>query len=222
MASSCTHMLILHVLLYGFVFTSSSAEESTLFVSVSVGEVATIQCSPRHEPQDGVRVHKFMHKNQAVSYFYRDGTFTPKPPYNGRLDSNKNLSNFTLSIHNVTVRDSGVYWCTFNKEETESLSKERYLLVVSGKEIRCPERQGHLNHTLILVCVITAVSVFLSIITIILLSGIPKVKRCCERRNYTSTQQPSDSGSTHVQQPLNSEYEVMHAHQPYKLDLPSI
>ncbi|XP_076871529.1 uncharacterized protein LOC143521912 isoform X1 [Brachyhypopomus gauderio] len=213
MASSPVH--ILHVLLCVCLLKASSTEWMTLFVSVPVGDTVTIQCRPRHEPHhDGVYVKTFLFKEEDVSYFFHKGDFTPESPYTGRLNSNKNISNFILYINNVTMKDSGIYWCAFNKEDKVSLSMERYLLVVSGKESQCPGGQGSSVATLIIVCVVTASSMVLLIITIILVWGIPKVKRCCKNGNYSPTQQPSGSGSTHFQQPLNSEYEVMRARQP--------
>ncbi|XP_076871528.1 uncharacterized protein LOC143521911 [Brachyhypopomus gauderio] len=234
MASSPVH--ILQVLLCVCLLKASSTERTTL-LSVSVGDTVTIQCRPRHEPHhDGVYVKTFLFKEKEVSYFFHKGDFTPEPPYTGRLNSNKNMSNFILYINNVTMKDSGIYWCTFNKEDKVSLSMERYLLVVSEpevvlrgwhggmvvstvaslqvKEAECPGGQGSSFETLIIVCVVTASSMVLLIITIILVWGIPKVKRCCENGNYSPTQQPSGSGSTHFHQPLNSEYEVMHVRRP--------
>ncbi|XP_076871531.1 uncharacterized protein LOC143521913 [Brachyhypopomus gauderio] len=212
MASSPVH--ILHVLLCVCLLKASSTERTTL-LSVSVGDTVTIQCRPRHKPHyDIVYVKTFLPEEKNVSYFNHERDFAPEPPYTGRLNSNKNMSNFILYINNVTMKDSGVYWCTFNKEDKVTLSMERYLLVVSGKEAQCPGGKGSSFETLIIVCVVTASSMVLLIITIILVWGIPKVKRCCENGNYSPTQQPSGSGSTHFQQPLNSEYEVMRARQP--------
>ncbi|XP_076871530.1 uncharacterized protein LOC143521912 isoform X2 [Brachyhypopomus gauderio] len=131
MASSPVH--ILHVLLCVCLLKASSTEWMTLFVSVPVGDTVTIQCRPRHEPHhDGVYVKTFLFKEEDVSYFFHKGDFTPESPYTGRLNSNKNISNFILYINNVTMKDSGIYWCAFNKEDKVSLSMERYLLVVSG------------------------------------------------------------------------------------------
>lgn len=98
---------------------------------VQVGKNATIYCRVDDVDQDGVYLYKSIDKIK-VCYFYKDLTFTPYNGYKDRLETNRNLHNFSLTLLNVTKQDSNVYWCSFNKQDknTNSLTT---LLFVTGK-----------------------------------------------------------------------------------------
>uniref|UniRef100_A0A3B1KIE3 Ig-like domain-containing protein n=1 Tax=Astyanax mexicanus TaxID=7994 RepID=A0A3B1KIE3_ASTMX len=184
MAPSVLHTLFLFCLCGG-----SSSGESSLDnkpVTVHVGQKATIYCSPQKMPQDGVYMHRQLFKEEKMLYFYKDGTLTPEPLFEKRLESNKNLNEFSVTIINATVSDTGAYWCVFNNEDHNTVSKQKTLLQVIGKQKECSTEAPNLS--LIIVCV--AVAFFMLFITVILLWTIPKLKHCCERGKFTPHQQP--------------------------------
>ncbi|KAI4897236.1 hypothetical protein NFI96_030190, partial [Prochilodus magdalenae] len=104
------------------------------FVSKRVGEKFSLHCSPPKTPQDGVYVYRQLHKQETLVYYFKDDTFTPREAFIRRLDSNRDLNNFTLSIMNVTVWDTGVYWCEFNLDDVTS-GTQKTLLVVSEEPL---------------------------------------------------------------------------------------
>ncbi|KAL7825801.1 hypothetical protein SRHO_G00335390 [Serrasalmus rhombeus] len=226
MAFSLQHALTLLFL------CNSCTSENYVFLSARVGETVTVNCTSPHMPQDGVYMYQQLDTDKkTVTYLYKDGTFTPREPFKNRLETNKKLDTFAVSILNLSISDTGVYWCVFNKEDKNYDSIEKTLLVVSvcescatGKE-NCPnEEKKKENTTLALIIVCVGASFLMMFATIILLWLIPKMKRCCEHGNFAPPRCAVDGvyedmrGRRHpgAHTLINPAYQTstMHAHKP--------
>ncbi|KAL6455745.1 hypothetical protein MHYP_G00355960 [Metynnis hypsauchen] len=189
MAFSLQHALVLLFL------CNSCTSEKYVFLSARVGEKATVQCTTLKTPQDGVYMYQQLGTDEkALTYLYKDGTFTPRQAFKGRLETNYKLETFEVSILNVTTKDIGVYWCVFNKEDKNFDSIEKTLLMVSGKEKECDEKEEKKqeNTTLALIIVCVGAAFLMMFATIILLWLIPRMKRCCERGNFAPPRSAAD------------------------------
>ncbi|XP_036425362.1 uncharacterized protein LOC118807456 [Colossoma macropomum] len=188
MAFSLQHALVLLFL------CSSCTSEKYVFLSAHVGEKATVHCTPSNPAQDGVYMYQQLDTNRkTMTYLYKDGSFSPRDGFKGRLETNAKLETFAVSILNVTTQDTGVYWCVFNKEDLNSESKQRTLLVVTGKEKECEkEEKTEENTTLALIIVCVGAAFLMMFATIILLWLIPRMKQCCERGNFSPPRNAAD------------------------------
>ncbi|XP_017577126.1 uncharacterized protein LOC108441888 [Pygocentrus nattereri] len=222
MAFSLQHALALLFL------CNSCTSEKYVFLSARVGETVTVNCTnpDQNVPQDGVYMyHQLDTDEKKVTYLYKDGTFTPREPFKNRLETNKKLDTFAVSILNLSISDTGVYWCVFNKEDKNYDSKEKTLLVVSGNENCANEEKKKENNTLTLIIVSVGASFLMMFATIILLLIIPKMKRCCEHGNFAPPRRAKDGvyedmrGRRHpaAHTLINPAYQTstMHAHKPF-------
>ncbi|GAA6068475.1 uncharacterized protein si:ch211-188c18.1, partial [Tachysurus ichikawai] len=126
-----TLILLVVFLHYG---SSSDSDDRCVPLFVTVGETAIIHCSITNKDQDGVYLYRRRDekgREETMSYYYKDGTFTPEPDFKGRLETNKDLRNFSVSIKNVSQHDGGVYWCQFNQYDVNTISQRTCLLVQS-------------------------------------------------------------------------------------------
>ncbi|KAL7890960.1 hypothetical protein AOLI_G00004360 [Acnodon oligacanthus] len=173
---------------------NSCSSEQYVFLSARAGETTTVHCTPPNSQQDGVYMYQRLETEENVmTYLYKDGSFSPRNAFIHRLETNSKLETFTVSILNVTTRDTGVYWCVFNNEDKNSDSKEKTLLVVSGKEKECEnEEKKEENTTLALIIVCVGAAFLMMFATIILLWLIPRMKRCCERGNFAPPRSAAD------------------------------
>ncbi|MCI4375958.1 hypothetical protein PGIGA_G00115670 [Pangasianodon gigas] len=142
-------------------------------------------------------------REETVLYYYTDGTFTPEAPYRGRVETNEDFRDFSVSINNVSEHDGGVYWCRFNKRDLYTFSERTCLLVQSGTILVVPKKDD--CKLFIYWGVIGGLSVIILLLVVLL------VKLCCDRGNYTPKQQ----------QPPNGVYEVMRGHTAKALTNPA-
>ncbi|MCJ8730124.1 hypothetical protein PDJAM_G00114520 [Pangasius djambal] len=136
-------------------------------------------------------------------YFYRDGTLTTDAPYRGRVETNKDFRDFSVSINNVSEHDGGVYWCRFNKHDLYTFSERTCLLVQSGT-IQIDKEEADCK-LFIYWGVIGGLSVIILLLVVLL------VKLCCDRGNYTPMRE----------QPSNGVYEVMRGNTARSLNNPA-
>ncbi|XP_060725060.1 uncharacterized protein LOC132845060 isoform X2 [Tachysurus vachellii] len=191
-----TLILLVVFLHYG---SSSDSDDQCVPLFVTVGETATINCRYiTKKDQDGVYLYRQRDeksREETMSYYFKDGTFTPEKNFKGRLETNKDLRNFSVFMKNVSEHDGGVYWCQFNQHDVNTISQRTCLLVQSGI-ILIYKEETKLNH-FIFWGVIGGLSFIILVLLIVLC-----YKQCYGRGHYTQTQQPSSNGV----------YEVMRGH----------
>ncbi|KAA0721202.1 hypothetical protein E1301_Tti019606 [Triplophysa tibetana] len=100
------------------------------------GKSINIPCAPNKSPQQGVSLQgvylirkKLNEKeHQKLFYYFNDGTFTIKINISASINKDA-FPNIIATLKNLTVADTGIYWCTFNFEEKETYSTATFLLV---------------------------------------------------------------------------------------------
>ncbi|KAI7792071.1 uncharacterized protein LOC130547736 [Triplophysa rosa] len=168
----------------------SSHSSLALFDTVTVlkgdhGKIINIPCATDKRPQDGVymkRIKLNETEQQEIFYYYKDGTFTDKTNVNASIIE-KDFPNLTATLYNLTVADSGLYWCEFNLEDKLTNSKATLLWVTENTEIK--HENLHLRYENRENCqpgtvVYVMIALFAIIILCILGFLCVKVKRRCE------------------------------------------
>lgn len=70
-------------------------------------------------------------EHQKIFYYFKDGTFTNKINISASINKEA-FPNITATLNNLTVADTGYYWCRFNLEEKQTDSTATFLFV-TGK-----------------------------------------------------------------------------------------
>ncbi|XP_053493988.1 uncharacterized protein LOC128615714 [Ictalurus furcatus] len=198
-------LVLLSVFLHSGSCSDGDGRCEPLFVHV--GENATINCSIPNPDQDGVYLYRQRENSrESVSYYFKDGTLTPAEFVKGRVETNKNFRNFSVSISNVSENDSGVYWCRFNKRDNYIISERTCLIIQSGNNIfnkKICRGESECN------CFMNWIVIVVLSLIIVVLAGL-LVKLCCDRGQYTPKQHPS-----------NGVYEVMRGNTVRALNNPA-
>ncbi|KAL2087115.1 hypothetical protein ACEWY4_018174 [Coilia grayii] len=153
------------------------------------GENIEIPCSTDQLNQDGMYLYKSYDQKQEVTFLHKKMESSPRTAFENRVQITGELNKVTATITNLTIDDTGVFWCQYLRYEGPKQhytdSKDGWiLLVVTGVE-RCPT-PGTESHpprpdpevqmsTLLIVSAITGCSLVL-LVLIILIIG---VKRWC-------------------------------------------
>ncbi|XP_051568090.1 uncharacterized protein LOC127449034 [Myxocyprinus asiaticus] len=156
----------------------------------AAGKEITIPCATNKSPQHGVYMYKQAKTEmQQIFYFYKDGTFTPKTLYKGKVYLRGEFPNLSATFRNLTGEDVGLYWCEFNWEDKINHSSATWLWVTETTlEKECPENaEPYYMMILLIGCVVIILLCLITFFCVIL-----KVKKCFEYKKYTPTIQPSD------------------------------
>ncbi|XP_059426199.1 uncharacterized protein LOC132160559 [Carassius carassius] len=176
----------------------------------AVGNEIIVQCATDKTPQDGVYMYKqdLGSKNKKnIFYFYKDKTLTfKKKMYEGKVHVDGNIPNLNATFSNVNPIDIGLYWCEFNFEDKLTVSTHTWLWIEKSvekkdsdieertTEIETPERVFNKCPEDPNVKLILTVCAFMSLLSIIgFISVILKVKGCWGNKQYSPSNQPSDS-----------------------------
>ncbi|XP_062403655.1 uncharacterized protein LOC134094222 [Sardina pilchardus] len=170
-----------------------------------VGEHVEIACSTRLQNQGGMYLYHTYHKTREVFYLTPGMKCTPKLPFGNRIKVRGLFANLHATVSNLTVNDTGVFWCQYVRfDKAKQYPSEsnnnptQQLLVVDGLEKECPttapvteaSEEPIQMSTLLLVSAITACSLFLLVLIILLIC----VKRCCAESGKFKPRPQSDSG----------------------------
>ncbi|KAI7789528.1 uncharacterized protein LOC130550298 [Triplophysa rosa] len=165
------------ILLMSICFSSHSTLASFDTVTVLKGDHGkniNIPCATDKRPQDGVYMkRKKLHETeqQKIFYYYKDGTFTKKTNVSATINE-KDFPNLTATLYNLTVADTGLYWCEFNFEEKRINSAATLLWVTDeNRNVRENCQNGMVFYVMTALFAITlCILGFFSV----------KVKRSCE------------------------------------------
>ncbi|KAL2087112.1 hypothetical protein ACEWY4_018171 [Coilia grayii] len=190
MARLWKHRLILQLVSFCVCFVTGLSGER--IKRRREGEKIEIPCSTDQLNQDGMYLYKSYDQKQEVTFLNNNMESSPRIAFADRVQITGGLNKLTATITNLTIDDTGVFWCLFVRYEGPKQhytdSKDgRILLVVTGVE-RCPT-PGTESHTprpdqevqmstLLIVSAIIVCSLVL-LVLIILIIG---VKHCCARK----------------------------------------
>ncbi|XP_063050469.1 uncharacterized protein si:rp71-81e14.2 [Engraulis encrasicolus] len=158
------------------------------------GEKVDIPCSAgRSDSPNAMYLYKTYDQQQEVTYLNGKFGSSPRKPFGGRIQIVGDFTKLTATITNLTIDDTGVYWCQYLNiigPKTNKLNTDGHVLVVvSGQEI-CPTpappgTPGTVKtsqtssevpmSTMLVVCAITIGSLVLLVLIILII----RVKRCC-------------------------------------------
>ncbi|XP_029584654.1 uncharacterized protein LOC115171724 isoform X1 [Salmo trutta] len=177
-----------------------------LLVRKQEGDTMTIHCSTALPDQENLSVYMRLTKEIEVLYFHQGNQkFTLHKRFELRLTPNGKLNKMDITITNLTIEDSGVYWCVYSVYKTPKIVKTEgevaVLLVVNDLYVRscstgytCPvpsdlqmlkDEECDQNDAssglgmpryLVLVSAVTAGSVLLLSLLILFIWVIPRLK----------------------------------------------
>ncbi|XP_070965877.1 uncharacterized protein [Oncorhynchus clarkii lewisi] len=203
--------LLRSFLLFYFSFNElTTAAEAILWVNT--GEKFTMKCSTTLKDQEGMYLYVGLDRDREVLYYYqRDSKLTPRKRYWDRVKTEGPVDQLTITISNLTIEDTGVYWCVYTKfneatyENDINQGRGSTLVVVNGRydalqlpcstatavtltpfhpvnEKPCPSGV----ESIIIIIIITSILTTLICAIIFLVWVAPLVKRCCNQGGYTA------------------------------------
>ncbi|XP_014058449.1 uncharacterized protein [Salmo salar] len=152
-----------------------------LLVRKQEGDTMTIHCSTSLPDQENLSVYMRRTKEIEVLYFYQAREkLTLHETFKLRLMTNGRLNKMDITITNLTIEDSGVYWCVYSvykspkNEKTEG--EGAVLLVVNDEECDQNDASSGLGMSwyLVLVSAVTAGFVLLLSLLILFIWVIPR------------------------------------------------
>ncbi|XP_063326685.1 T-cell antigen CD7-like isoform X2 [Pelmatolapia mariae] len=177
MSAVCLFILIL--CLYG---TAKTAADGHGVERRNVGKQVTIQCRSASN-QDMLYLKKGLNEEEDI-YFTDSNKDTINQRFTDRLQFHGKLPNVDILIKNLTLNDTGPYWCVYKSTDQKyelktSRGSGSVLLVVTesgsaaGQRSVCPEQsQGDL----VLVSVVICAAVLIVVLTVFLIWIILKTK----------------------------------------------
>jgi hypothetical protein len=109
-----------------------------LLVRKQEGDTMTIHCRTSLPDQENLSVYMRLTKEILVLYFHQaTEKLTLHERFKLRLTTNGRLNKMDITITNLTIEDSGAYWCVYSvykKSNIETTEGEgAVLLVVNGE-----------------------------------------------------------------------------------------
>ncbi|KAM9471929.1 jupiter microtubule associated homolog 1b isoform 3-T5 [Salvelinus alpinus] len=141
-----------------------------LLVRKQEGDTMTIHCSTSLPDQENLSVYMRLTKEIQVLYFHQaTEKFILHERFKLRLMTNGRLNKMDITITNLTIEDSGAYWCVYSVYKKTKLEKTEgegaVLLVVNGLGM---------SWYMVLVSAVTAGSVLLLSLLILFTWVIPR------------------------------------------------
>ncbi|CAI5675235.1 unnamed protein product [Oreochromis niloticus] len=188
MSAVCLFILIL--CLYGTARTAAGKAETDGYgvIRINVGKQVTIQCKSASN-QDMLYLKKGLNEEEDI-YFTDSNKSTINQKFTDRLQFHGKLPNVDILIKNLTLDDTGPYWCVYKMTDQKyELKTTRgngsVLLVVTENRLsptvpQCDQSQGDLPP--ILASVVICAGVLIVILVASLICIIIKNKRNKARR----------------------------------------
>uniref|UniRef100_A0A4W5LHG4 Ig-like domain-containing protein n=1 Tax=Hucho hucho TaxID=62062 RepID=A0A4W5LHG4_9TELE len=141
---------------------------------VKTGEKFTMKCSTTLKDQDGMYLYVGLDRDREVLYYYqRDSKLTPRKRYWDRVKTEGPVDQLTITVSNLTIQDTGVYWCfytNFNEityENDINQGRGSTLVVVNGRSNEKPCPSCMVNIISIIIIITSLLTILLCVIFLI-------------------------------------------------------
>ncbi|CAI5675233.1 unnamed protein product [Oreochromis niloticus] len=175
---SAVYLFILILCLYGTARTAAGKAETDGHgvVRINVGKQITIQCKSASN-QDMLYLKKGLNEEEDI-YFTDSNKSTINQKFTDRLQFHGKLPNVDILIKNLTLDDTGPYWCVYKSTDQKYELKTTkgsgsVLLVVTDQRSECLEQS---QSDLVLVTVVICAAVLIVVLTVFLIWIILKTR----------------------------------------------
>uniref|UniRef100_A0A4W5PLC6 Ig-like domain-containing protein n=1 Tax=Hucho hucho TaxID=62062 RepID=A0A4W5PLC6_9TELE len=79
---------------------------------VKTGEKFTMKCSTTLKDQDAMYLYVGLDR-EVLYYYQQDSKLTPRKRYWDRVKTEGPVDQLTITVSNLTIQDTGVYWCVY-------------------------------------------------------------------------------------------------------------
>ncbi|XP_041735088.2 uncharacterized protein LOC121568756 isoform X1 [Coregonus clupeaformis] len=178
-----------------------------LLVRKQKGDTMTIHCSTSLQDQKNLSVFMRLTKNILVFYYYQEtGKITIHERFQLRLTTNGGLNKMDITITNLTIEDSGAYWCLYGVSKKPKTEGEGAVLLVVNDDQNGASSGLGIPRYLVLVSAVTAGSVLLLSLVILFIWVIPRLKA------WRSTMRPTQVRTSDVYEDMRTT--IRRAHHP--------
>ncbi|XP_057673337.1 uncharacterized protein si:rp71-81e14.2 isoform X2 [Corythoichthys intestinalis] len=165
-------------ILYLFCTTQAEKVGNNEVIWRHVGGSVSIQCRVAQQTTT-MTLNKGLKKDISVLNLYEGEKETINQDFNGRLHVEGAFPTVTVHISNLTVEDTGPYWCGYEWFDNEKFEQHKaagegsVLLVITEVEV---DKQP-CDKSLLLVTVVVSAAVLFGVAVAFLLWIIPKIRR---------------------------------------------
>ncbi|XP_024252287.1 uncharacterized protein LOC112230288 [Oncorhynchus tshawytscha] len=182
--------------------TSTTATEAILWVKT--GEKFTMKCSTTLKDQEGMYLYVGLDRDREVLYYHQsDSKLTLRKGYWDRVKTEGPVDQLTITVSNLTIEDTGVYWCVYTNVNKSTFNhfiiqgKGSTLVVVNDDvlQLPCPKatavtltpfhpaNEKPCPSGVVNIIIISILTILLCVIFLIWVA--PLVKRCCKQGGST-------------------------------------
>ncbi|KAM9491519.1 uncharacterized protein ACWYII_003689 isoform 1-T1 [Salvelinus alpinus] len=195
--------LLRSLLLFYFSFNElTTAAEAILWVKTE--EKFTMKCSTPLKDQEGMYLYVGLDRDMEVLYYHQNSSkLTPRKRYWDRVKTEGPVDQLTITISNLTIEDTGVYWCVYTKfneamyENDINQGRGSTLVVVNddAPQQPCPtatavtltpfhpDNEKPCPSGVVNIIIISILTILLCVIFLIWV--VSRVKRCFNQGGYT-------------------------------------
>ncbi|KAJ8264073.1 hypothetical protein GJAV_G00144790 [Gymnothorax javanicus] len=216
----CAMATLLHCFILLVLVSSSSwsadVKSKDQFQWLNSGESFTMRCSTTETDVEGLYLRLGLDTKKEVFYLHgQSKKLTTGEKYSSRLQTAGIANNLEIKLANMTEDDSGVYLCEYTRLNSKTGSPVDFagqgskMVVVNGRQCNTTNAHGTvLTSSLVMVSAISAASVLLLCLTVLLLWLVPKMKKSMRKRHGHARR--SDS----VYEDMRKTSSLHKAHQP--------
>ncbi|XP_004558468.3 uncharacterized protein LOC101486811 isoform X2 [Maylandia zebra] len=173
MSAVCLFILIL--CFYG---TARTAADGYKVIQIKVGKQVTIQCKSASN-QEMLYLKRGLNEEEDIFYLTDSKKSTINQKFTDRLQFHGQVPNVDILLKNLTLDDTGPYWCVYKMSSNYKLKTSRgngSVLLVVTESGPAPVCTGQSQGDLVLVSVVICAAVLIVVLTVFLIWIIIKTK----------------------------------------------